>query len=440
VHDTIRHLCKIAEREEPQMAKVLWTQKQDIGPSGRGGHAVAYDAGRQRLVLFGGSAAGGTLRADTWEWDGADWTQVADTGPDARREHALAYDANRQRPVLFGGHADGPALRGDTWEFDGADWTQVADTGPDARRGHALAYDANRQRTVLIGGEANGPALRADTWEWDGADWTQVADTGPDARRGHALAYDANRQRTVLFGGEAAGPALRSDTWEWDGADWTQVADTGPSPSFGFAMTFGADATLLFGGVSSPPTPVAAQDLSRLSWQWDGAHWTLRQDMGPSARWGHALAYDSARGRPVLFGGFSALPADPAVADSVLADTWEAAVDAGPGPGPGPGTGVTLVSFTINPDTVVAGAGVVTGMPAEFSFDVGLDGPAPAGGVQVDIFSDGQLMLSVFVPEGQTTGSQTVMLPDEVPPGDYPFQARSGAVALDATLHVLPSP
>ena len=147
-------------------------------------------------------------------------------------------------------------------------WTQKQDVGPSARAGHAVAYDTARQRVVLFGGRAEGGTAQGDTWEWDGADWTQVADTGPDARSEHALAFDANRQRAVLFGGQAAGPALRSDTWEWDGADWTQVADTGPGPSLAVAMTFGAGATLLFGGVATSPPPVAAEELSRLSWEW----------------------------------------------------------------------------------------------------------------------------------------------------------------------------
>jgi hypothetical protein len=429
------------------MARVLWTQKQDVGPSARGQHAVAYDPTRQRVVLVGGRAGGATPEADTWEWDGGYWTQVADTGPDARGGHALAFDANRQRAVLFGGQAGESALRGDTWEWDGEDWTQVADTGPDARLGHALTFDANRQRVLLFGGEA-GSGLRADTWEWDGEDWTQVADTGPDARRGHALAFDANRQRAVLFGGEA-GSGLQADTWEWDGEDWMQVADTGPGPSLAFAMTFGGGTTLLFGGVTSSPASDAADELSRLSWQWDGAHWTLRQDMGPAARWGHALAFDSARGRAVLFGGFSALPADSGVADSVLGDTWEASLEEipggvpGSGPGPGPGRSVALVSFALNPDTVarmtVVGAATETPVVlggGDVSFEVGLDGPAPPGGVQVDILRDGAVFFPMLVAEWKTMGAQTVSFEGgEVPRGDYVFEARLGDVTRTAVLH-----
>jgi hypothetical protein len=35
------------------MARYLWTQKEDIGPSARFGHAMTYDSARSRTVLFG---------------------------------------------------------------------------------------------------------------------------------------------------------------------------------------------------------------------------------------------------------------------------------------------------------------------------------------------------------------------------------------------------
>src|SRR5205814_2490265 len=100
------------------MATVLWTQKQDIGPRPRAGHAMIYDAARQRVVLFGGDSLGAPLFGDTWEWDGENWTQVQDMGPSARVFHAMAHDSSRGRSVLFGGQT-AVGLIGDTWEWDG---------------------------------------------------------------------------------------------------------------------------------------------------------------------------------------------------------------------------------------------------------------------------------------------------------------------------------
>ena len=86
------------------MSKLLWTQKQDIGPAARFSHAMAFDQFRQRVLLFGGEGGGQQFK-DTWEWNGVHWTQVEDIGPSARAGHAMAYDSIRNRTVLFGGRS-----------------------------------------------------------------------------------------------------------------------------------------------------------------------------------------------------------------------------------------------------------------------------------------------------------------------------------------------
>jgi hypothetical protein len=113
----------------------------------------------------------------------------------------MAYDVGRQRVVLFGG-ADGVGVPfSDTWEWDGSSWVQRAPvSNPSARFGHAMAYDFARQRVALFGGE-NFPKHLSDTWEWDGSGWTQLPVAGPSGRYQHAMAYDGARQRLVVHGG-----------------------------------------------------------------------------------------------------------------------------------------------------------------------------------------------------------------------------------------------
>ena len=41
----------------------LWTQKEDIGPNPRAGHAMAYYADRERVVLFGGCGGTGVTQS-----------------------------------------------------------------------------------------------------------------------------------------------------------------------------------------------------------------------------------------------------------------------------------------------------------------------------------------------------------------------------------------
>ena len=188
-----------------------WTQMADTGPTARQGHAIAFHSKNKRVVLFGGytnTNQTGQYPADTWSWDGTEWTQEQDTGPAGRELFGLAYDAVRDRLILFGGYGNGGTLN-DTWEWDGARWTQVADTGPDKRYGHKMVFDGTR--VLLFGGVASGYV--GDTWSWDGQHWTKIQDMGVAPRAFSAMTYDSNRGRSVLFGGSNMSGVL-GDTWE----------------------------------------------------------------------------------------------------------------------------------------------------------------------------------------------------------------------------------
>jgi hypothetical protein len=377
------------------VAKVLWTQKQDIGPQRRAAHAMTFDVTRQRVVLFGGASLDGTVFGDTWEWDGESWTQVQDIGPGARSFHAMAYDSVRRRTVLFGGaHVAGPL--GDTWEWDGENWTQVADSGPAARSRHAMTFDAERQRIVVFGGASAATRLN-DTWEWDGDEWVQQADSGPSPRIHPAMAFDSRRNRVVLFGGVTADAGL-GDTWEWDGEAWTEEADFGPDACLGAAMVFKTDRIAMFGGVSSL-NEVTPTIFSR-SWEWDGRHWTARQDMGPGPRVFHAMAFDGRRSRVVLFGGSPvAIDAEGAQA-SLRGDTWEQ-FESGP-------PAIQFANLVVVPNPVPAG-GTVT-------VTVTLTSPTQFDD-QVAILFDDQEVFGINMPAGSTEGSAQVFIDPNAAPG-----------------------
>jgi hypothetical protein len=71
------------------------------------------------------------------------------------------------------------------------------------------------------------------------------------------------------------------DTWAWDGTEWRQVADTGPQARYTHAMTFevAGQRVLVFGGLSAPPVQAELAD----TWGWDGAAWTEAAHFGPPA-------------------------------------------------------------------------------------------------------------------------------------------------------------
>ncbi len=423
------------------MGKLLWTQKQDIGPKPRVQHAVAFDSTAGRTILFGGDSLNGDVFGDTWAWDGDNWTQIADIGPDPRASHALAYDSIRNRTVLFGGHFGGASVR-DTWEWAGDAWTQVQDTGPSPRSGHAMCFDSVRGRVVLFGGGPTGGAALGDTWEWDGTDWVQQQDTGPSPRRGHAMAFDTPRARVVLFGGLGGpGPDSFADTWEYEGNDaaWTQVADIGPDACFGAGLVFKKTRIGLFGGASTLSGGMATPVVFGLTWEWDGELWTARQDIGPGPRIGHALAYDAARDRVVLFGGAD-LPLDDSGAPSaVRGDTWEqfeTGVTEQPPTPPPAGAGVALASFTINPTVAVPGDMV--------TFDVTLVGPAgPAGQIVPVMDTASNPMLEIQVAGGSIAGQFVTNLDPNLGsmmslPAVLDLIATAGGVSIPAQLTINP--
>jgi hypothetical protein len=396
------------------MALFLWTQKQRIGPRPRFRHAMAYDFARGNVVLFGGGNDS-SLLGDTWVWDGALWTEVADTGPEARAGHAMAFDVTRQKLVLFGGIAGGTLL-GDTWEWDGAGWTQMAESGPSARSGHAMLFDSARGLTTLFGGKA-AAGLASDTWGWDGNDWTQRQDVGPSPRQGHMMAYDPAKARGLLFGGAGADNNGLGDTWAWDGTNWTELQELGPGRCVNGAMIFANSSAVLFGGVDSidPALPLASHKLNDNTWQLQSDRWTEVQDIGPSPRWHHAMAFDTKKSRIVLFGGLSLFVADgdPVVASALLGDTWDHADDSAPLPPAGGGGVVVLAGLSLNQTTMLN----ENGFPIVVTYT--LSAPAPAAGAVLNtgvFVADGNALKpvslaaisappTVTVPAGQATGT-----------------------------------
>lgn len=188
------------------------------------------------------------------------------------------------------------------------------------RNAHAMAYDSSRGRVVLFGG-ADEVKVCSDTWEWDGKKWRQVSQTGPGPRTFPAMAYDSLRKKVVLFGGNRVlfgrspdDNKFLDDTWEWDGQRWLQIQVAGPPPRAEAAMAFDSQRgrVVLFGGHNR-----TREGRIRLgdTWEWDGKQWTEVKVTGPSPRNSPALVYDSARGKIVLFGG--------STQENVSGETWE---------------------------------------------------------------------------------------------------------------------
>ena len=274
-----------------------------------GGHALVYDSSRGLTLLYGDRGRDATT---LWAWDGRVWHASDAPGPGLRRHIKMAYDAARERVVLFGGLDDsGRTFMDDTWEWDGARWTRVTDEGPGPRSSYSMIYDPVRQRILLFGG-LTGSDVRSDLWAWDGRRWTELPTSAGPSPRGEAgmihdpatgdvivtagTAYERVRDSAGRPGWRLAAEPLR-DTWAWNGRTWRKVANDGPARAF---------TALVNDPLSGAPLRVGGQSAAGFEgdhWRWTNDGWSLVEGAGIPPRHGVASALDTRRRRVVVFGG-----------------------------------------------------------------------------------------------------------------------------------------
>lgn len=248
-----------------------WTNRTPAqNPSSRYNHAAAYDADTRQVILFGGynGQAPYGYGGDTWAWNGTNWTQLFPaTSPSARSGHAMAYDAERRQVVLYGGYDPTVGNLGDTWLWDGITWSQASPgTAPGRGSRHSMAYDSERKVIVLFSGL---DSLDYQTYTWDGSNWTaHMGANHPPRLYDYSMGYDQERHQIVLFGGiRVDDNKVSADTWAWDGSFWTQLSSaTAPSGRSGHKMAYDSEhkQIVLTGGNGSN---------SADTWTFDGSTW-----------------------------------------------------------------------------------------------------------------------------------------------------------------------
>jgi hypothetical protein len=287
--------------------KYLWRRRNPLlFPGPRRSYALAYDAQRGAVVLFGGFN-GANLLDDTWLWNGDFWTQFkSSAAPPARDAAVMVYDQDRSKLILFGGRGAEGAL-GDTWFFDDNQWTLLETpegeelTAPQPRVEACATYDRTRNEMVMFGG--TGPdGFFSETWTFDGQKWTMYESQvdGPGARVGCAMAYDRQRRVVVMFGG--SGNGTMDDTWEWDGRSWERLSPQSVPPARAYhTMVYhpSLNRVLLVGGNAGGCA------LFKDTWAWDGERW-VELDVGYPGTHAYISAdYDSRRNAVMIFGGLS---------------------------------------------------------------------------------------------------------------------------------------
>lgn len=234
-------------------------------------------------------------------------------------------------------------------------WTPVAPLFgaiPAALADPTMTYDSYRNVAVMFGGPPGlfGPG---ETWEWDGSQWKLVTVSGPSSRTNHAMVFDSFRNVVVLMGGVDAMGFQLSDTWEYDGMTWTQKsagmpnAPGGPRVDHAMAFDTARGLTVLFGG-----DPLLGPNQV---WEWNGSTWTPRPTATtPTQRSQHVMTYDAHRQRVLLFSGFLNNP--PFVENEVWeynGSNWSIAITGGSKPTPR--TDATLVHDPIRGVSILFG-------------------------------------------------------------------------------------
>ena len=201
-------------------------------------------------------------------------------------------------------------------------WTDLSPSGslPAPRDSHSLVYDSTSAKVILFGGWGGELLYFNDTWLYDPVAnvWTELSPAGivPGGRAFHKMVSDSRTGKVILFGGSRGEEEVLGDTWLYDPVTnaWTELRPAGDVPPARMDHALVYDAAnrrlILFGGWSGV---TAFND----TWAYDPVKntWTDLHPAGdlPPARDSHALVYDSDTGLIYLFGGFT---------EEVVGDMW----------------------------------------------------------------------------------------------------------------------
>ena len=336
----------------------IWTLLgPKYAPTPREMHAMVYDSGSSKTVLFGGFNNAGTDLNDTWAYDSAldDWTLVeTNIAPPARHWPAMAYDAESDITVMFGGYAyfgidpiNWTSIFGpdpDTWvlDLDTKEWTNMNPvTSPMPSVSAAMTYDSSADRVLLLS--------EGETWAYDfNSDSWQNRTNGAHPPAGaeysiphYSMAFDPVSNKTVAFGGRDFSHG--NETWIYDYGNntWRNVTGEGSPPrGGGHAM------------VAIPQNGTVILFVVNETWEFDvGAEMWTRMTDGPAppSRSYPAMAYDLGTESVILFGGSGTV--------GVLHDTWLYATTGG-------GGAPEIPELTTSAVVVAATAAMIVGLMA----------------------------------------------------------------------------
>lgn len=279
------------------------------GPPARAEAAAGYSSSDRALLIFGGEAAvlSGIVYSDTWELVAGHWVKVSTAASPSRRLAAAGADgAGGLGMVVFGGAYVG--VKGDVWAYSGGAWSTLTPAAPVYREGAMMAWDSAKKEVVLYGGvDPVSTTFYTDTWTFAGGTWTLVpAKHNPGPLEVGMMSDDPKDGYVVLFGGFAPNGTAPCGTWKFTGSNWVEVIKScSAEPVARAAGTMTYDASdgyvLLYSGTNNSFGYTFLD-----TWAYAAGAWTeIFTAQSPPPLYEAEMAYDSADGYVLLYGGFN---------------------------------------------------------------------------------------------------------------------------------------
>lgn len=129
---------------------------------------MAWDPGRQKVVLYGGRISGAsgpsTTYQDMWEWDGNNWTLISQTNtPGTLSKHQMVFqeNANHYYLVIHGGDSSGGNNKNyKTYKYVSGNWVEESNpTGNGDEQVYGTPSDAFVGQSSLWHGSASPMAV-----------------------------------------------------------------------------------------------------------------------------------------------------------------------------------------------------------------------------------------------------------------------------------------
>jgi N-acetylneuraminic acid mutarotase len=283
-------------------------------PPHRGYHSMVYDSESNAVILYGGQPNDMSVHDDTWSYETSSntWTQMGSLAPELG---TLAFDSDSDRVLNYifikrpetGWTPLGKML---AYDFNTDTWMPTnAGKTPSGYIGAQMAYDSESDRVIFFGGYKlkSGSFLNETfSYNFNTNSWKKMEPkTIPPGRNYHVMVYHPTIDRVIMFGGDLS-PSPGNDTWEYDfNTDTWEMIDVldAPPDHYYSSMVYvsSLDRIILFGGMS-----VSMRGATNDMWMFDHTNntWTeLTPEIVPSERAWHAMAYDAAADKIVLFGG-----------------------------------------------------------------------------------------------------------------------------------------